>query len=255
MQLFKKLHGDDRISRPDRFIKRWAARDTTVAAPKPGRPAKVPIATGRKLAAIADKGWKDPFGTVRGYSSVAKAIRASPRFAALAVPTGAKPRAIRAAMRRAVPTFGFRRQVVKPALTEAQKKQRRKAARELGRGGRVMRRATVFIDEASWGPEEFHKRVVGDTAKGARVVSDSRAARTNDERSMFHFAVAVGYGTGAIHIWFLNGSKGTPRKAYKERIHSPALQRVLQWRRGRSGRTYRRATAAAQTCCRCRQPT
>ncbi len=82
-------------------------------------------------------------------------------------------------------------QRVKPTMSNKLQLERKRVAGKLYGMPASVRKATKWMDEASWVCNKHSGRVWGDKTKGEIVVPDKGAPRTVNEQQWLHFGVTL----------------------------------------------------------------
>ena len=212
---FRRLWRGDPVSRPDKLFKRWRERDGSAPVRSGGAPRKVPPARATAMAALFKRGHLAINGVRYGFRSVADAMKKSKDFADLAAKQECSDKTLMSAMKCADPAVGRITQRVKPVLRKELQVLRRRVSGQLFRMPAYVRKATIFVDEAGWGPNKLSGSVWGDKTEGQTTVPHALAPRTNDDLSLLHFCIGVTYAEGPSFICFLTGTRGMKDKGFK----------------------------------------
>jgi len=219
IKLFKQSWHGEPISRVGRLFDRWAERDMPFPASPPGPQPMIDDKVARSLARIFKQGYKPRVAPRRGYRNVAHAVRLSKKFESMVQATGACHRTVLRAMKRVDPKLGRVRQTVKPLLSQKEKDKRQRLAAQLRRMPATVRKASQYMDEASYNMDNLKCKVYGDTSVGEIVVEDTRAPRTRDQRQLLNFCVVFNWSRGPVAIVFVSGTKGLPGSHYLVRTY------------------------------------
>jgi hypothetical protein len=133
------------------------------------------------MAELFKEGHMPGGGTKRGYCNVTHAVDNSDKLAHLVAKSGACRKRVLRAMQRVDLAIGRVQQTVKPLLREEERLKRQCTAALLQRQPTIVRKATIMLDEASYGFGKLPCKVYDDTNKGETVVQDSRVPRTCDQ--------------------------------------------------------------------------
>jgi hypothetical protein len=171
------------------------------------------------MAELIKEGHMPGGGTKRGYCNVAHAVENSDEFARLVAKSGACRKTVLRAMQRVDLAIGRVQQTVKHLLREEERLKRQRTAALLQRQPTIVRKATIMLDDASYGFGKLPCKVYGDTNKGDTGVQDSRVPRTCEQMQDLEFVVLLDYHNGPLDLVHVSGKKGLPAKAYKVRTH------------------------------------
>lgn len=215
VRLFKRRHADLHISRPDKLLAKWKGRGSTTDAARKPRRRKVPEALAKEAAAIYERGWPDGRGQYHGFDNVKDACNHDERFKALFLAAKCSPATMLSAMKCVRPALGTVPETVKPTLANTLMLERRRAAGDMLRVPRGVLEQTQWMDEWSMGMDKLGGRVWGDKTKGERLLVDSRAPRSQGNRTWLHACIAINACKGAALLVWLTGTKGLKGKRFK----------------------------------------
>jgi hypothetical protein len=180
------------------------------------------------MAELFKHGYRPGGGTKRGHRNVAHAVDNSEKFARLVSKSGASHKTVLRAMQRVDPAIGRVQLTVKPLPREDERLKRQRTAALLQRQPAIVRKATIMLDEASYGFGKLPCKVYGDTSKGETVVQANRVPRTRDQMQVLEFVVLLDYHNGPLDLVYVSGTKGLSAETHKVRTHLCSRQQLLE---------------------------
>lgn len=251
---FRRLVPGSKTTRPGRLINKWGPRGSTATKKGCGPPYAIPNAIAKEADAIYDEGYVDSDGEERRYEGAKHALKKNAALRRLLAPYGVSAKTVERALRRINPRYNFRKEKITVKLTEGQKRKRREVAGVRALEPLDVVKGTTFIDEGCFSGANLQEHVFtarpADTCQHAHHLKP-RTADANPPR--LHFAVAVNYSRGPLHLGFLTGTRCFLGRRYMVRAHHSPLS-ALPPPPPAMPQTRPRAFAAHPTrccCCRC----
>ena len=220
-KMFEAKWGKGAVTRPARFIKRWAAafkiNRSLADKRRSGRPRKIPEQHAKAMVQNFVAGFQPQGSTNRlGFSSIAQGVRLSQLLGKYKEDLGVSNRTMMRSMRRARPSLKRRKEETSQPFTAEQMLRRLMDSKQLVSMPRHYFRRIVWIDAAKIWVHLDSKYVWVDTLARRRAgVLDKRAAGKRGEQVCLAYYLAVNYHLGTVHFELTAGTKGSGIKSVR----------------------------------------